>query len=863
MKLDKETLLHNATRALRADVSEVQAISASMVRSAQVLGIEMDGATLDGAIQRCEGVQRLLGHYRAGTLTPNRKLLVETHLRDCGACLRLYGEGQGRAPLNWVAPEIAAASRRRPIKLGWALAASAALFVTGLFLYRLYWQVPPGVRAEVQSIDGSAYLIDASGDRKIAVGTELAEGAELRTAGDSRAVLRLADGSVVEVSQRSALDVGARGRDMTVNLQRGAVIVQAAHRNSGHLYVRTADCRVAVTGTVFSVDAGLKGSRVAVLRGSVNVTHSGIHTALRAGDQMATSDSLVPEPLEAQFAWSPDREKYVGMMAELANVEHRIAQVPFPQPRYASDLLASVPPDTAFYVSIPNLGEFLQEANGVFQDQLNQSPELREWWTKAQNHNPDQLNEFVGKIHEVSEYLGDEVVFVGWGRADRSAFAMVADVTRSGLEEELKQQFSGGPGRLEVLDEASLAARAATPNAGPGGYALVRDHQVVFASNIAALKQLNDQLNAGPSGFAEADFGKQLAAAYSRGAGIILGANLHAILQATAGQVAKGPHHPQMMESSGLEEVQYLIAEHRDINGAPANHLAIQFSGTRQRIASWLAGPAPIGSLDYVSPNAAFAVAALTKNPAAIADDLMAMASQANGGAAGWSEVDDKLKVDVRNDLIANLGGDFALALDGPVLPTPSWKLVIEVSNPDALENALERMMQAVRDQSRGPKAHLLTIEPNTERTRRYYAVRDETAGTILAEYTFADGFMIIAPSRALLMDALKTHANGDSLARSASFRALLPHDENENYSSVVYQNLSPVLTPLLSKFDGESADALRKLSADSRPTVICAWGKDNRIEAASDSRLFGFDFLTLGAVLDSRNKSGVRNVIQ
>ena len=110
-------------------------------------------------------------------------------------------------------------------------------------------------------------------------------------------------------------------------------------------------------------------------------------------------------------------------------------------------------------------------------------------------------------------------------------------------------------------------------------------------------------------------------------------------------------------------------------------------------------------------------------------------------------------------------------------------------------------------------------------------------------------------PRRALLIEALQTHASGNSLGRSASFRALLPKDENENYSAVAYQNLSPVLNPLLSQFSGESADAIRKLAADSRPTVICAWGKENRIEAASDSRLFGFDFLTLGALLDSRNK--------
>jgi hypothetical protein len=155
----------------------------------------------------------------------------------------------------------------------------------------------------------------------------------------------------------------------------------------------------------------------------------------------------------------------------------------------------------------------------------------------------------------------------------------------------------------------------------------------------------------------------------------------------------------------------------------------------------------------------------------------------------------------------------------------------------------------------------VVVIEPSESGDQRFYAVRDLTSGTVVAQYTFADGFMIIAPSRALLMEAIRTHQSGNSLARSAAFRALLPKDENVNYSAVAYQNLSPVLAPLLPQLSGESADAIRQLAADARPTVICAWGKDTRIEAASDSHLFGFDFMTLGALINSRNQSAPRNV--
>jgi hypothetical protein len=858
MKRNEQEILDRAARALRADVPDAEAISASADRAAHLLGIELHLDAIEGAIHNCEGVRKLFAAYRAETLPPARRLLVEAHLHECGPCLRLFQEGREGATVNWSAPPFVTGTRHRP--MAWALTACAALLVGSLFVYNAYWQVPPGVRAQVQSIDGSAYVIDGDGDRRLAAGAELREGQELRTAGGSRAVVRLTDGSFVEVNQRSTLGFGARGRDMTVSLNRGAVIVQAARRTSGHLYVRTPDCRVAVTGTVFSVDAGLKGSRVGVLQGSVHVVHDGIHSVLRPGDQIATSSNLAPEPLDQQFAWSPDREKYVGLMAELANVQHSISRIPFPEPRYSSDLLPRVPADTVLYVSIPNLGDFLNQANAIFQNQLNQSPELQQWWTHNQQRNPEALNDFVAKIHDVSTYLGDEVVLVGFGQGNHSGVAMIADVQRSGLKEELEQQFSDANGKFVVLDPASLAT--ATPMTGPGGFALVRDREVVFGNNLATLKLVNAQLDAGASGFAQTTFGTQIAAAYNRGAGIVIAANLHQMLQDSMQNRAQLPEQARGLEANGLEGVQYLIAEHREINGMPANHLNLQFAGTRQRIASWLASPAPLGSLDFVSPNASLAVATLTKDPASIADDLMAIASQSRGTPVTWSDIDTKLQISLRDDLIANLSGDFLFGIDGPVLPTPSWKLVIGVNNPAALENALERMTQAIRSQLNGPKAHPVSITAETAGSRQYYVVRDVATGAQVAQYTFSNGYMIVAPTRALLMDSLKTQQSGNSLAHSSSFRALLPRDENENYSAVAYQNLSPVLAPLLSQFGGESADAIRKLASDARPTVICAWGKDNRIEAASDSRLFGFDFLTLGAILDSRNKSAGQHVI-
>jgi len=861
MRQQDETRLKNAIEALRAAEPDSAQITASAGKLASRFGISMEAIAMNEIMESCEDVKVEMRPYREGKLSSARSLLVEAHLRDCSACRHQFKSGS-QVGVDWSVPKTSRVFVAQRV-YGWAMAACLALLVCGLFVYRAYWQVPPGVRAEVQSIDGAAYRVSDTDDRRLTPGDKLAEGEHLRTATGAHAVLRLADGSTVEMNERSVLGVGARGRDMTVSLDKGAVIVQAAHRNSGHLYVKTPDCRVAVTGTVFSVNSGIKGSRVAVLQGSVHVAHLGVDTLLQAGDQLATNDNLSPAPFEQQVAWSHDADKYLPLLAQFATLRNRIGQIPFPQARYSSDLLARVPADTLLYISIPNLGDFLSEANNLFHDQLNQSPALQRWWSAGKNHNTEQLDAMVNKVHGVSQFLGNEIVVVGLNQSNNQGVAIVADVRKEGLGDFLKTQFpaSTSNGGLVVLDEVSLNAGPSATRMQPGGYALVRAHEVVFSNSISLLKEMNAQLNAGASGFSTSDFGKQVTAAYSRGAGIVLAANLHQMINDQINGKQSAQNEQKALQASGLSDLQYLIAEHRETNGTPENHLNLQFAGTRQRVASWLGAPAPIGSLDFVTPNAAVAIAGLSKDPKAIADDLIAIAAGSNGAVA-LNEAEVKLQINLRDDLAANLGGDYLISLDGPVLPTPSWKAVVEVNNAELLEQTLEKLTQSINaltakaTAQKGMRgAHQIGIDSSMVGSQRFYSLHDLSMGITVAQYTYADGYMILAPNRALLLEAIKTHDSGNSLARSAAFKALLPKDANENYSAVAYQNLSPVLTPLLSQFSGEFADAIRQLAADSKPTAVCAWGKDNRIEAASDSRLFGFDFLTLGALMNSRNK--------
>jgi FecR protein/Protein of unknown function (DUF3352) len=857
MRRHDEMRLRAAVQALQGEAPDAAQLDDAAKRVAGRLGIDvMEDSAVD-TIESCGDVQHLLASYRAGTLSGARRLLIDDHLRDCGACLRRFRGGPEAAVLDWSIPAAKDAFVWRSQAFGLATAACFALLVFSFFAYRAYWQTPPGVRAEVQSINGSAYGISDAGDRQLSAGDQLKDGEQFRTSGGAHAILRLSDGSTVEVNERSVLGVGARGHNMTISLNNGAVIVQAAKRDSGHLYLKTPDCRVAVTGTVFSVNSGIKGSRVAVLQGSVQVMHAGVETLVHAGDQMTTNDNLSPAPVEQQISWSQDRDKYLLLLAQFAAIQHRLEQIPFPQPRYTSDLLERVPANTLLYISIPNLGEFLSEANQIFHDQLKQSPALQQWWDRGHGGNTADLDSLIEKLHQASQYLGDEIVIVGTKQTDAPGFAILVDLQQSGLDDFLRKQFassSSTPG-LIVLDEKSLEDAPTPSKTKSGEYALIRQREAVFSNSIATLKEINAQLNAGASGFAAGEFGQQIATAYGRGAGVILAADLHQMMANKLGLLRAAGKSTETIENSGMDDVRYLIAEHRETNGLPENHLDLQFSETRQHVASWLAAPAPIGSLDFVTPNAAIAVGLLSKDPTTIADDLMTMAAADQRAETEWTEAEAKLRISFRDDLAANLGGDFLWSLDGPILPTPSWKVVIEVQNPERLEETLERLTQSLHDQAQGTKSHAVAIESGEIGAQRFYSVRDLTSGSIVAQYIFAGGYMIVAPNRALLMEALHTRASGDSLARSAAFKALLPKDQNENYSAIAYQNLGPVLTPLLSQLSAESAEAIRQLAADARPTAICAWGRDSRIEAASNSHLFGFDFLTLGALTSSGNK--------
>jgi hypothetical protein len=730
-------------------------------------------------IRGCADFQALFAEYRAGRLNEARALLLKDHLNQCVACRRAY-EGKVVA---FPGPQAAQGAARRPrYALRWAAAAGA--IAAGVLIWIAIDQYGRGSgRAFIQTVNGALYEISPAGIHPLAAGADLPDGVDIRTAQDSEAVIHLSDGSTVDMRERAEFSTSRSGKDITVHLGRGNVIVQAARRSSGHLYVATADCRVAVTGTVFSVNAGVKGSRVSVIQGEVHVAQDNQETVLHPGDQSVSGSNLEQAPIQYDISWSRNSQRLGAAAGK-------------PAAGRVSPLLQYAPANTAFFALLPDVAGSLGDAQAALRQQVSQDPRLRAWLS-------GEAASMLSKLEAAGEYLS-EVALVGLpGRnGGFQAPVFIATAKRTGFRDFLKRE--GLP--LAVEERPGLAVFGAQP----------------------AVDALVRSIDAAQGGFQSSPCYARLVEAQQSGAGTVFCTDLQRM-----GAPAEG--------------VRYIMAEERRVNDHAEGRATIGFDGPRTGIAAWLAPPAPMGSLDYVSPDATFLMAFVVKSPAAMVEELLALEQRSTANAdKALDDVQRRNGLDVRHDLGAALGGEFALAIDGPMFPTPSWKLIAEVYNPPRFETTIQKLVEIYSAESAKSGGKPLRTSQETVDGRVYYMIGAADPNPLTeAHYTFAEGYLIAGPSRAIVSQALQARANRTSIVRSTKFVSLMPRDHYANFSAVIYQNLGSTLGPLIGMLGSLAppskggANPLGNL-ANLQPSFMAAYGEQDRVTIAGAGNIMG-----------------------
>jgi hypothetical protein len=813
-------------------------------------------------IRSCADFQALMQAYLAKSLSESLALLLEDHVHECVTCRRALDAARSGArresALAWEQP---AGPLRPRWRVAWAMAAVLALGV-GLGVMgagRLI--LGSGTRAMVQTVDGALYHVSDRLSATLAAGRPILDSQEIRTANGSSAVIRLRDGSSIEMSQRTDLWVSRGWRGTTLHLARGKIIVRAAQQRHGRLYVATRDCLISVKGTIFAVDEGVKGSRVSVIQGEVEVEQGSIVQLLHPGDQISTQASLTPVPLTSDISWSRSSGEYFALLSEFAGLRRQLEAIPVPAPRYGSTLLKMAPADTTLYVAIPNIGATLSQADQLLQERIGQSEVLQQWWSQQQASGKAQkLGEMIERIHSFSEYLGDEIVIAL--PQDQHAPLILAEVKRAGFREFLQQQIgelsAGGESKATLIDDPFSAV---LPPAG-------KDRPLVFLkNNILVMTGDTSQLqraatlieHSASSNFVSTPFYAAIQRAYQSGAGWLICADMEQILsQSVSKKESSGKGLGFLKDpKTGLADMRYLIMESKDVSGKTDTRATLSFSQDRRGIAAWLAPPSPMGTLDFVSPGASFAVSFIVKNPRDIVQEIMSFVQSDNPNSGeDLEEFESKTGVDLSDDLAGALGGEATFALDGPVLPTPSWKLALEVNDPARLQDTIEKLVAGIGEQA-DKKAAQFNLSKEDTGGRTYYTLHrilpsSQPSALNEIDYVFADGYLVAAPNRSLLVSSLQNHEIGYSLARSTDFMSRLPRDGNTNYSAVVYENLGAMLGPVtdllkstnaLTPAQRQSVDAL---SQNSLPSLICAYGEPQQIVVAGTGSFFGLVFDSL-----------------
>ena len=852
----RNRILMDTARAIAAEQppAAIEAAAAERVRSAVAAATAGAGAgdlesSEAGAsiktLTRCADYQARMPALVAGTLPEAQRLLVEDHTRECIPCRKhLQAVRAGRAVSD--APSGPAA----PARVGRYYAAAAAVAgvaATGVWLSQQILQPPQDGIVQVQNVDGRMFVAGSGGDSDLvplSPGDAVDGGARIRTGAGSRGVFELADGSRIEAAGLTTFRVDARRRGDRIRVDRGSVIVQAAEQENRSLVVSTEEMLVSVKGTIFAVTHGVKGSRVSVIEGEVEVEKGRERHNLLAGDQLRSRETLIAMTLQEEVGWSQDADRYLALLEEFRSLRSELNQLMEAAPvRHSTRLLDLMPSGTAVYLAMPNAPATLGDLFELVRSRVESSELLAEWWEQFEGSDEaGTIEEVVAALRGLGEAMGDETVVAVVGDLVEEDIAPLAitEVTDSAA---LREAIEGHLAELaSATDETPVNIvedlEAATEQ-DEGLLLWIADDIAAASTSLTALQTVAANRNGAANPFVGSRLHGRLAQRYEEGAELLAAVDLAGVISRIrdaeeSEEDEEGDEDDEDVDEvavftfTGLDKVQDLVVA-RTQEGDRANvTAALSFDGERSGIMSWLAEPGANGALDFFSPDASFVSAGVIEDPGTIYDQLTGFLSEHGIDVdAPMAEVEAELGLSLRDDLLQHVGGEYAVGIDGPVLPSPAWKAVASVYDADSLQGSIEMLVEKATEvlgnleragdaqlvldeqESGGRTVYRLALEIDeggeAGEGERDGADEEAAAGAALLRlletpqifYTYFDGYMVSASKVATIDTAIRYRGSGASLTSSQEFLDLLPENGYADFSAMVYNRLAETASEL------------------------------------------------------------------
>jgi hypothetical protein len=789
-----EDRLDKALEAIKNEDVSARELEAAHARVRQHLGISGDPL--------CAEFRDQFQEYLDGRLDRSRSLLMEDHLSRCPSCRAELAshKGERKAPVVPIRPAF-----RWPKWSKWA--AVAAVILVALYIGRAPIDALValgGPRATVVSLTGDLQLIPQG---ELKPGSTIGQDEVVRTGPGARAVLRLADGSLVDVNERTELSVHAAWSGKVVHLQRGDIIVQAAKQRHGFLRVQTRDSIASVKGTVFAVSTGIGGSLVSVVEGSVAVAQSGTESLLSPGEQAASNAALVSSVQDA-VSWSPDAQTYLGILASLAHIEKQIAALPPSPLRTHSELLQYLPPNTVIYGAIPNIGSTISQAMGFAEQQSAENPTFGQWW----NSNAGQsLKQLVSRLEVITNLFGDEIIY-GYSLGTPGSgekFPMVLARLQTGKQDTLAAELNSLSGRMGA---------SALPYRLNGSLIIISDSQ-------QHLEWLSNNLGqGGPTPFTD-----EIAKRYQRGVGWLMGMDLASMISGS------GATQNSLVNA---QQVKHLFLERHDVQSGEENEMALTFKGQRTGMAAFLADTGSGGAAEYIPSDVIIAAYLSTLEPKQMFEGTMALISRSSPTAAGdLAKAEAAIGLSFANDIAAALGTESAFGLENLTLTGPVWVMAGMVNDPAKLDATIRKLVDGMNAElTNAGRAERITLSQETVDGRTWTTLKPPSVPLEIT-WTYDRGYIVAGSDRGAAQRALATRNGGSPLVYSAEFQKQLPAAAGLHPSGFGWLNTRGALRNFASMITNP---AVRKLIAERDPILVAFSATTEQIRAASRTRLSG-----------------------
>jgi hypothetical protein len=553
---------------------------------------------------------------------------------------------------------------------------------------------------------------------------------------------------------------------------------------------------------------------------------------------------------EPEMEWLQETLKDPELMKSVGHMTERLTnELQYPAPRTQSHILPRLSDSTMLYAAFPNYGQVLRQSLQIWQQELNGSAALKNFLQKNKlDASEPKFEDTVQKIADFTDYLGDEMVFAASMKGKKPSGVLVAEVRKPGLKEFLGKidqllNTDASKEHLRIFDPQQLQTATDAPNSGLT--VLVRPDFMVIGGSAATVREFNAQLDQGAASFASSSLGKRLGQAYQAGTNSVLAADLQRLMGLIPQGSPQAMQATMMLEKTGFGDAKYALVESRGTGKNSTNHMELVFNGPRHGVASWIAAPAALGALDFMSPKSSIAEAFRLKSPAQMFDDIVEIA-----GPMAFQmlpQIEQQFNVNLKQDILSKLGGEIGFEMQTPpqvaapaqgmAAAQPNFKVMLSVTDANGLQQTLKRLMAQSPVQ---PEEHV-------EDGVTFYSMAMPSASGAGPEfnYFFLDGYLIVTTNRELAREAMNLHRTGGSLARAQG--------QPVKASAFVYQNTGPFLAAMVRQLPPDVAGLLPKIFSDDQPqaNMFYAYADDTSIRATtSNNTTMNASFVLIGAAI-------------